>query len=483
MMLSHDTASASSDSPAISRSVLAPAPADEARLTVLVGPSSLSAIESIDWGSAQPRYLRKFRDASQPAANHVHYDAESIRAYNVGKPVPPELAALILRLSADANCFLLAERDRGSLLDGALLAPVEIASCARFAWGILQEHAPDLVIFHNCPHELFTYVLLRAALALNIPTLLVHFSALPWRMSISRYAPDGTARKLPLKESSSAQERDSVDRYVRRLQQTHEQAIPFSNQGWISPRNPPLSLRSEWQGLMRGGVLKSLLRMGVKTSLYLSFLRSVNDCAGGPYVVFLMHYQPEESTIPRGGVFSQQVNAIVKLRSLLPPEVKILVKENRATFRAPLALAIGVRSRRLYEAITALPQTYLVALERNTFDLIDGALAVATITGTAGLEALCRGKKVIIFGDANYKAFRGVIRLDTPEWEQGDLAAAISDPHDSAATRSDLLMELLRSIGPEQQDYETIDQAQQGAVIQAFEHVARHTSELLDGQR
>jgi hypothetical protein len=449
------------------------------RLSVLIGPSSLSAVERVDWGQADVRYLRKHRDPAHLADNHIYYDLDSLRKYNLDKPVDPALAAFIVRLNADINCFTLAERDRGSFFDGALLAPVEIASCARFAWGVLREHAPGLIVFHNCPHELFTYVLLRAALTLGIPTLLVHFSALPWRMSISRYAPDGSAWKLPLRTGSTAEERQAVESYMSRLQQTHDQAIPFSNQGWVSPRNPPLSLSNEWRDVMRGSVFKGLLRMAVKKSLYRSFKAAVSEPEAGPYVVFLMHYQPEESTIPRGGVFSQQLNAIVKLRALLPAGVRLLVKENRATFRAPIALAIGVRNREMYRAIAGLPQTHLVPLEHNTFDLIDGSLAVATITGTAGLEALCRGRKVIIFGDANYKAFRGVIRLDAPEWDTGDLTGALAGEHDVSATRGDLLAELLCSIGPQVQEYRTIDQAQQGAVIEAIEHIAGRTCELL----
>ena len=73
--------------------------------------------------------------------------------------------------------------------------------------------------------------------------------------------------------------------------------------------------------------------------------------------------------------------------------------------------------------------------------LIDHAQAVVTLTGTAGLEALLRGKPAFIFGYAWYRQFPGVYSLQdetgldrafsqvsrTPEWTVDDVLKAIEE--------------------------------------------------------
>jgi len=447
---------------------------------ILIGPSYMREIESIDWKSATVRFLRKQKSTSDDAACGIYYDLASMKEAIAGEPVEAGLAEVILELNRDTNCFLLAERERGSLFDGALLAPVSIANCARYAWLILRTFDPAVLVFHNLPHELFTYVLSRVALRRAIPTLLVHYSVLPWRMRVSKYSTDGSTTRVRISEEVSEAQRTSITRYMARLQASHESAIPFTDRAFVSANRSALQLRNEFGALMKGQVLKNVLRIVKKLHLYRGFKRLVADEAGTPYVVFLLHYQPEETTIPRGGAFSQQLNAILKLRSMLPVRTRILVKEHMATFRLPLSLAISARSHDFYQAIASMPATHLVPMARDTFELVDNSLAVATITGSVGLEALCRGKKVIVFGDANYKNFSGVIRLDTVDVNSFDLSAALDAPvHDPSTTKDDLIDELHCSIGRMIEDNELNFRSQQAATIESFEYVAHRLDELL----
>jgi capsule polysaccharide export protein KpsC/LpsZ len=50
----------------------------------------------------------------------------------------------------------------------------------------------------------------------------------------------------------------------------------------------------------------------------------------------------------------------------------------------------------------------LVPLAYTSFDFIDQAVAVATVTGTAGWESVLRGVPSIVFGNAWYKECHGV---------------------------------------------------------------------------
>jgi capsule polysaccharide export protein KpsC/LpsZ len=58
----------------------------------------------------------------------------------------------------------------------------------------------------------------------------------------------------------------------------------------------------------------------------------------------------------------------------------------------------------------ALPNIKLVPFEMNTYSLIQHSKFVATITGTAGWEAVSGGKSAVIFGQAWYTNFPGVFQ-------------------------------------------------------------------------
>ena len=79
----------------------------------------------------------------------------------------------------------------------------------------------------------------------------------------------------------------------------------------------------------------------------------------------------------------------------LPSNVFLLVKEHK--------VAIGRHSKGFYEEIAGIPNTFLVDMDTNPHEIIDQSQFVATISGTAGLEALCHGKKVLLFGDVCFK--------------------------------------------------------------------------------
>lgn len=64
-----------------------------------------------------------------------------------------------------------------------------------------------------------------------------------------------------------------------------------------------------------------------------------------------------------------------------------------------------------YTLVASMPKTYMLDECHSSFDLIDQAQAVATLTGTVGFEALCRGCVAIVLGDAAYRGYPGVVDL------------------------------------------------------------------------
>jgi hypothetical protein len=58
-----------------------------------------------------------------------------------------------------------------------------------------------------------------------------------------------------------------------------------------------------------------------------------------------------------------------------------------------------------------MPRVRLIPIEANQFDLIDSSLAVATISGTVGIEGIARGKPALVFGDVWYERCQGAYRV------------------------------------------------------------------------
>ena len=126
-----------------------------------------------------------------------------------------------------------------------------------------------------------------------------------------------------------------------------------------------------------------------------------SSCPPNPFVVYFMHYQPERSSLPIALQFSQQWFAIRLLSMSLPEGWSLLVREHPSTWLRPLD--ISIRTKDLYQDISALENTELVSMDMDTFELIDGCTAVATLTGNVGFQAILRSKPAIVFGLASYK--------------------------------------------------------------------------------
>ena len=121
------------------------------------------------------------------------------------------------------------------------------------------------------------------------------------------------------------------------------------------------------------------------------------------YVYFPLHLQPELSTSAIGGIYCDQMLAIEKLSEMIPENWVIYIKENPKQTEA-------MRDKFFFERIKLLDNISIVPLEEQSQKLIINSQFVATITGTAGYEALCNGIPTLIFGNPWYKHFEGVFQ-------------------------------------------------------------------------
>jgi hypothetical protein len=157
------------------------------------------------------------------------------------------------------------------------------------------------------------------------------------------------------------------------------------------------------------------VKVSLKSKKYLTFYNeriTAVDITKIKYVIFALHYQPEATTSPSGGVFVDQLLVIDMLDRVLPSDIHILVKEHSSQFYGVLESASAGRSSVFYDRISKFSdRVKLISLGLSSFDLIDNSEAVVTVTGTIGIESIARGKPVFCFGRTWYQNCKGAFRI------------------------------------------------------------------------
>jgi hypothetical protein len=131
-----------------------------------------------------------------------------------------------------------------------------------------------------------------------------------------------------------------------------------------------------------------------------------------PYIFCALQYQPEKSTCPLGGRFVNQILMIELLSKNLPHGWNLYVKEHPSQFVLDYTRYGELyRNKEFYRKITKLPNTYLIPINTDVFNMIDGSSAVASVTGTICWEAAIRGKFALNFGHSWFKGCEGILDI------------------------------------------------------------------------
>lgn len=129
-----------------------------------------------------------------------------------------------------------------------------------------------------------------------------------------------------------------------------------------------------------------------------------------PYVYFPLHLQPEATTSALGDAYVDQILAIEYLALLLPSNWKIYVKENPKQTWSNYMSDLLHRGTYFFQRLNRLQQAVYLDGNIDTWELTRHSKFVATVTGTAGWEAIKGGKPVLIFAKAWYATLPGVFQ-------------------------------------------------------------------------
>jgi hypothetical protein len=166
------------------------------------------------------------------------------------------------------------------------------------------------------------------------------------------------------------------------------------------------------------------LRILIVRSLHLFGLHTgfSNKLPNYKYIYWPLHVRPEGSS----NVLSlgqDEISLIRKFCEFLPPEMKLVVKENPIMF--------GQRQRGFYKILRSIEKIYLVDPDFNSIDLILNAGGVAGISGTVLLEAQLLSKPAIAFGKPEFIEFLGF-----KGWEDVDKFLAFAQDNEPTDNES-----------------------------------------------
>lgn len=327
--------------------------------------------------------------------------------------------------------------------------------------GVLQALQPDLICFIESPHVVYDYVIYALCRQLGIPVLMPIRTKVEDHVLVSpsfETGPEGVREAVeanrrrralgePVELSPALREARAA------LRATYAQGMPKAAQAQVAAASRQHRgfgfFQDRWATLgddLR--VCREWVRERLSGPSYVetSYLRSSGKEEGGPskldyrcfkrkgrrarrvlkrhyearcgefdaakpYVYVPLNYQPEKTSCPDGGWYADLRLMVRTLADALPQDVALCVREHPATFLDDVTGAGRghmMRSKAFYDGLANLPRVTLISLEEDPFGLIDQAVCVATLTGTAGWEAVNRGKRVICFGGAWYLGCPGV---------------------------------------------------------------------------
>lgn len=314
--------------------------------------------------------------------------------------------------------------------------------------GLLNALKPEVFYTRYAPHEIIDFVLFAVCKYLKIRVILFNYTVLPNRFVVSddyRHPWDVLARNC-----SNQWDDTQTQTYISSLKGLYQHAIPADSAEAfdINSRarnslkfklfNIGLEARRKigvaCYGLMFMATAfrswttnKSLLaRLSINIQNRIARedfknLASYYDTIAQPlvfdhpYVYFPLNYQPELTSNPLGGIFTDQILAISLIAKNLPEGWTLYVKEHPAQFLHINFIGYLSRDESFYNKILSIPNVKIVDRNTDQFELIDRSVFLATITGSAGWQAVVRGKKTIIFGEAWYQDAPSVYRVTGDE--------------------------------------------------------------------
>lgn len=314
---------------------------------------------------------------------------------------------------------------------------------------IIEHYNINLIISPSIPHRVFDYVLYIVAKMKNIDVIMFQMSPFPdssFLIDTVSNTPKYLKEYLQTETPSELVLRSDIAEKLEKVRQDYNVAIPaymIKQQKDIDNRSLTKNMFNRIKNLISepfGQFKKDDSYYIMKTddlpykkdnrhyqrkiarysnAHYLKKLKegyqkvAIKPDFDKKYVFVALHYQPEETSSPTGGIFGDQILIIELLNAFLDDEYQIYIKEHKTQLYPDHDGAMS-RNKNYYKyTLEISDRVHFIDMETTPFDLIDGAAATVTISGTTGWESAVRGTPALVFGRAWYEDMPGVFKVKT----------------------------------------------------------------------
>ncbi|MFP3938692.1 MAG: hypothetical protein ACLF0P_00145 [Thermoanaerobaculia bacterium] len=317
--------------------------------------------------------------------------------------------------------------DRHNWTGASLMACTRVIHRFVPVWlDLLEYHRPDFVLFHDSPHLPFSQLLFSLARLRGIPAAMVLDTAIEGRLIVrtsveaqdlrvargadpvtirpSRYITEVIPKQrqlTPMQKDLSLLRRVGLNKPGKLLRRLPRALTPHPDRfPSLVPDNPKAYLHRLLFNLSTARRIRSCLRLYSK--------HAVDGLPREPFVYYPLHFQPEATTLLLGRSLWEQVNNIHLLLDGLPENWRLVVKEHPQMLRYAKSWP-RARDLTFYRELLSDPRIHLLPLHFSSQVAVRGSEIVATVSGTAGWEALQAEKPVITFGYPWYRSLPGVL--------------------------------------------------------------------------
>ena len=371
-------------------------------------------------------------------------DEEMLRSFVEHEPI---VMSMLDRMDP-GNCFTYAERRR------------HYSRLLKYWIAVINEEDPELILFPQAPHMVYDYIIYMIAEQKGIEMLITNVNSALGRIMLAGkiegiYERMFEAYNAHLKGKDKILDSDEeklISTHISNLQKSYDQAKPHYMK-MLEQRNEKLSVKSNnifikyaksfyWKAKTFQKQIKEILqkpasppenylkKKGVpmeqagynsvewieqkkQERLFKSDLRelyeslSISKIDSTQKSVYIpLHYQPETTTCPEGGYFTDQQMMVEMFSVLLPDDWTIYVKEHYLQLQDNASKGHHCRDKQYYHDLAEMPKVRLVSLDVDSFELIDNCDIVATVLGYAAWESMVRGKPAFLFGRPWFSAFK-----------------------------------------------------------------------------
>lgn len=293
--------------------------------------------------------------------------------------------------------------------------------------GVIDKLKPDVFIFSAWPHTGYNFIIYCIAHYLKIKVILFEYARVGDRLLLIN---DWKIGSLALKEEIKRNQDkkyglDDLSPDIKDYYKLQIDPVPYQ----LPPDLVILESRVTGFNLFKrklGMIVGSIKNLTIFAQTYNYFLKQFKsnlkkeyeEWQSQPdfkkkYIYIALHYQPECSTSPLGGAYVDQALMVKTLSAAVPDDVRIYVKEHPYQWM-PTGLSYSrYRYEGYYKSIAKLRNVSLMPIKTNTVTLIEKSQAVATVTGTAGFEAVLKQIPVLVFGHTYYRDCPGVFKISS----------------------------------------------------------------------